>query len=343
MHNINWLDTNQIKIEPPKKPKKITATRFASVLGANPWASPFNAWCAITRTYEEPFVDNQYTVAGKTIEPIIFDYLRKSYMMDNLKTPTDLYGADYFQKTWGDFFPNDPICGGMWDALLYEDGKPSTIIEIKTSSRPQDWQTDVPENYKLQSALYAKLLGIDDVIMVAAFLSPADYDTPEKFKPSVKNTITVEFKVSQEYPNFSEMVEQAVEWWRTHVESGISPIFDEKKDADILKELRTNSLSPDTDVTTLIAEAEELKTILDKAHSGIEETEQRYKSVSEMLKKHAMSNFRDGDTKVNLAGNRFTWSLARTESTTIDKDALKADGLLEKYSKPSVTYRMTVK
>ncbi len=32
-----------------------------------------------------------------------------------------------------------------------------------------------------------------------------------------------------------------------------------------------------------------------------------------------------------------------TYAITVDKDALKADGLLEKYSKPTVTYRMTVK
>ena len=49
--------------------KKITGTRFAAIMGLNKWTTPFNAWCAITRTYEEPFEDTIYTVAGKTIEP----------------------------------------------------------------------------------------------------------------------------------------------------------------------------------------------------------------------------------------------------------------------------------
>ncbi len=32
---MEWLDTNQLKIVPPKKPKKITGTRFAAIMGKN--------------------------------------------------------------------------------------------------------------------------------------------------------------------------------------------------------------------------------------------------------------------------------------------------------------------
>ena len=39
--------------------------------------------------------------------------MKKSYFMTNLITPTDVYGADYFQKTWGDFFKDSPIFGGI--------------------------------------------------------------------------------------------------------------------------------------------------------------------------------------------------------------------------------------
>jgi hypothetical protein len=33
--------------------------------------------------------------------------------------------------------------------------------------------------------------------------------------------------------------------------------------------------------------------------------------------------------------------LSKTDSTEIDKESLKADGLLEKYTKPKTTYRLT--
>ena len=46
-----------------------------------------------------------------------------------------------------------------------------------------------------------------------------------------------------------------------------------------------------------------------------------------------MKQFREGDKKVEVKGSTFTWTVSRSETTAIDKDALKADGLLDKYSK----------
>jgi hypothetical protein len=54
-----------------------------------------------------------------------------------------------------------------------------------------------------------------------------------------------------------------------------------------------------------------------------------------------VSQFRDGDKKVAVAGAKYEWIVSRTETTEIDKEALKKDGLLEKYSKPKVGYRIT--
>jgi hypothetical protein len=230
---MKWID-NHIEVTPPKKPKKMTATRFASVLGLNPWSTAFEMWCTITRTYEKPFEDTIYTIAGKAIEPKQIEYMKKAYVMDNLRTPTDVYGADYFNETWGDFFKNIPIFGGMWDSLLMDDeGNPEAVIEFKTTKRSEDWAGDVPEYYALQAALYAYLLGVDDVIMVASFLEAGDYEKPENFIPSATNTITVDFKVSERYPDFDMMIEKASAWWKEHIETGISPDFDEKKDAEI--------------------------------------------------------------------------------------------------------------
>lgn len=344
MKDIKWLEGNRIQIDPPKKTKKITGTRFASILGLNVWSTPFEMWCAITKTYEEPFEDTIYTIAGKTIEPKQADYMKRSYGMD-LITPTDRYGEDYFNKTWGDFFPENKHLGGMWDYLGINDetGEVDTVLEMKTTKRIEDWQSDAPEYYAMQAALYAYLLGVDNVIMVASFLDPKDYDHPENYKPNIKNTITIEFKVSERYPNFADMVAQVEKWWDDYVATGISPEYNEKKDAEILKALRTNSLAPETDIEALIAEGEGLKKELDDVAASIAEKEKRLKKINDLLKEHAMSQFRDGDKKVEIKGQSYVWTVARSDSTTIDKDGLKADGLLEKYSKPTTTYRMTVK
>ena len=89
---MEWLDGNKIQIIPPKRPKKLTGTRFATILGLNPWSTPFEIWCEVTRTYQKPFEDTIYTIAGKTIEPKQAEYMKQTYFMSNLVTPTDIWG-----------------------------------------------------------------------------------------------------------------------------------------------------------------------------------------------------------------------------------------------------------
>lgn len=342
---MEWLDGNKIQIIPPKRPKKLTGTRFATILGLNPWSTPFEIWCEVTRTYQKPFEDTIYTIAGKTIEPKQAEYMKQTYFMSNLVTPTDIWGKDYFRQTYGDFFRESPVLGGMWDYLLYgKDGKPTTVLEMKTSKRVEDWKDDIPEYYALQVALYAYLLGVDEVIMVASFLEPKDYDAPEKFVCSGENTITRPFKVSERYPDFEKKyVKPALKWWKDYVESGISPAFDERKDAEILKALRTNNLSPETDMAALVKEAEDLKAKLDAHAAEVAEDEKRYKVLTDMIKKAAIAQFRDGDKKVSIAGSAYNWEVSRTSTTKINKDAMKADGILAKYTTTEDSYRISLK
>ena len=343
MPDIKWVG-NHIEIAPPKKTKKLTGTRFASIFGLNPWSTDFEIWCAVTKTWEKPFVDTIYTAAGKVIEGIQIDYMRKAYGMYNLRTPTDVYGEDYFKKTWGDFFRDTPILGGLWDSLLVdENGKPEAVLEFKTTKRSEDWLNDVPEYYALQAALYAHLLGVDDVIMVASFLEGKDYEHPEAFVPSAANTITVEFKVSERYPDFARMVAAAKQWWREYVETGISPDYDEKKDAEILKALRTNSITPDTTIDALIAEAEQLKGELETVYASVSDKEKRLKAVTEQIKKSLVEAFRANDVAVEHKGGQYIWSVSKSESYELDKEAIVADGLFDKYSRKKETFRINTK
>lgn len=294
---MEFLENNRLKVDPPKKPKKLTATRFATIMGLNAWSTPFSAWCEMTRTYEEPFTDSIYTVAGKIIEPKICEYLRKRLFMD-IKSPTDVYGQDYFKKTWGDFFPSVEGLGGMWD-FLGDD----FVVEVKTTKRAEDWlgvdgKPEPPIYYKLQAALYAYLLGFDDVVMTCSFLEAKDYpidlgngkydESPaQAFEPTVDNTIVIEFKVSEEFPTFKESyIDPAMDFWRDHVLTGISPEYDEKKDAEILKALRKNTVEPtDEDVKKLIAEGDRLRVTIDKTEAKIADKKKRLKEIEDVVKK----------------------------------------------------------
>lgn len=340
---MEFLPNGRIKVDPPKKPKKLTATRFATIMGLNSWNTPFSAWCEMTRTYEEPFEENQYTRAGKVIEPKIYDYLKSRYFMD-IKSPTDVYGEDYFKKTWGDFFPDVEGLGGMWD-FIGDD----FVVEVKTTKRVEDWRgadgkVEPPIYYKLQACLYAYLLGFDDVVMTCSFLKDADYINPEAFVPDMNNTVVIEFKVSEEFPTFEEsFIAPAMKFWNDNVLTGISPKFDEKKDAEILKVLRKNvTEASDSEIAKLMTEADKLRTSINKAEDKIADKKKRLKEIEDIVKKSMIGQFRDGDKKVEIAGKKFVWTLSRSDRTSLDNKTLKEElpDVFNKYSKTTPVYTL---
>ena len=342
---MQWNDDNTITVTPPKKPKKVTGTRFASVLDLNRWSSPFEAWCAITRTYEEPFEDTIYTIAGKTIEPKQADYIAEQYFWERMVRPADIWGEDYFRKTWGDFFPDTKIFGGMWDYLFTDSaGNPTTVLEMKTTKRVEDWEDDIPEYYAMQAALYAYLLKVDKVIMVCTVLEDKDYENPERFQVNASNTFTREFLVSERYPDMEKTIRKVKKWWKDHVVSGKSPAYDEKRDAEILKALRANTVNPETDVAELVREAEEIQTRLDAVAEQTAEDVKRLKVLKDQIKEVAQGQFRDGDKEVIIPGSKFNWVTSVSRRLSVDESAMKADGVLDKYkTKETVTYRLTNK
>lgn len=333
----------RIEIEPPKKPKKITGTRLAAILGHNKWSTPFETWCAITRTYEKPFEDSIYTVAGKVIEPKITEYLSRRYFMD-LKTPEDVYGKDFFKKTFGDFYGHVKVFGGMWDALGED-----YIVEIKTTKRAEDWKNEPPLNYMLQGALYAWLSGYDEVLMVCAFLEDEDYEHPEDFTPTIENVYLHRFKISERFPNFEDdVIRPATLWWHEYVEKGVSPEWDEKKDAEILKALRTNIVK-DTDdgdrpLSELVQEYEIITEDIARLREryGIDDLEKLAKDMSELIKTRLVSQFREGDKTVKYGSARSTYTVTRADRLSIDTKALKAEqpGVYDAYVRTSTTYTL---
>ena len=344
---MEWLKDKRIQIVPPKKPKKITGTRFANILGYNPWHSPFETWCEITRTWEKPYEETKYTRAGKIIEPKQAEFIKRAYFLPELISPSDIWTEDYFNKTYGDFFKQDKVFGGMWDYLLpTEDGKTiRAVFEMKTTKRSEDWKEDIPEYYALQAALYAYLLKVEEVYVVVSLLDDPDYEHPEEFVPSISkgNTRVFFFKVHERYPDFENIVKTALKWWKKHVEGGISPEYDEKRDEEVLKALRTNTLNPETEIAELIDEMETLTVEINEAYEAVSDKEKRLQTLKNIVKEYGEKQFREGDKYINLEGKRMIWTVSRQDSSRVDTKALEADGLLKKYSEPSTTYRLTNK
>lgn len=353
MGAVQWNTDGTISVEPPKRPKKITGTRLAGILGLNRWTTPFQVWCDVTKTWQEPFEETKYTLAGKAIEPKQIAYMREAYGMDDLVDPHDVWGADPFKSTYGNFYSH-PVLGGMWDALLVDRerwdgtakglrGATEAVLEFKTTKRAEDWADGaVPEYYAMQAALYAWLLDCDQVVMVVSFLGDGDYDDPGAYEPSAANTATREFLVSERYPDFGrDVVGCALGWWRAHVETGDSPEYDEAADAEALAALRTATLNPTTDIDALLAELASLNREVSAAHASVAAAEKRMKAVKEQLRQYAAESIGDAE-KCELSGSGVTCRLARTKSAKLDEGALKADGLYDKYLVEAESSRFTV-
>lgn len=338
---LKWNNNNTITNDNIKRPKKITGTRFASVLGLNKWTTEFQVWCEITRSYNLPFEENQYTRAGKTIEPKVIEYLKSFYYgADAIVTPEDIYGADPFQKTWGDFYPEEPIFGGMWDALLVDpDTKEiQAIIEIKTTKRAEDWVGgDAPIFQSMQGALYAHLKDCPKVIMTGTILEDEDYINPENFVVNSSNTFIDEFSLTDRFPNLAKSITRAETWWKDHVETGISPKYNEKRDAEYLDPLRTHYVPITEDnISELLDKIDDLQDKVD----AFKVTENELKQAKDQLKEYMMDKFRDGDTKVETESKKYTYTLSKSERSSVDSRKLKKDGLYDQYCRTSTVYTL---
>ena len=332
--------------EKPKRIRKITGTRFAAILGLNPWSSPFEAWCDMTGTYKIPFEDTKYTLAGKAIEPKVIAYLdaKYHYGRGNLKGPDDWFGKTKEQLHF-DHFPDSDRYGGMWDCRTKQ-----IVYELKTTKRAEDWYKhgtlDAPIYYKLQGALYAWLLGLDKFRMVLTVLEDSDYEHPEAFIPTPKNTHVIQYSLSRDMPQFEGYIDACENWYHNYVELAASPAWDEhyKNDKEIIKALTTAHAAPtDTPegvdpITVLLREIEPLQAAVDAMH----DTEDRLKKLKDQLKPLLVGQMSASDKKIVLPGSAYEFIVSRTASARVDNAALKKDGLYDKYAKMTETINLNV-
>lgn len=246
---IEWMSGQRIKAPLPDNPKKITGTRFAAILGADPYNTPFSTWCSIMNVYEKPFEENQYTITGRVVEPKQYSFVSEKLNGGfRAISPEERFGENAKETTKYNFFDEDnEVFGGMWDYLLERNNKCVAVFEMKTTNikNAQKWRQKIPDNVKLQAALYAYLLDVEDYYIVASFIREEDYDHPENYVCTDNNTIIQRFNLKRDYIDFeSNCIQRVLQWWNQHVITGISPPYDNFRDRAILSELRTNSSHP---------------------------------------------------------------------------------------------------
>lgn len=348
---------NRIVIEggKPKRCKKLTMTRLGTILGLNPWATPFSAWCEITKVYEKPFAETPETKAGKVIEPIVREWLKNDvYESTNIMSPEEFYG-----NTWGsvskkyDFYPERKVFGGMWDTVLVKpnNGGIKRIFEQKTTRRVEDWVNGAPLYYVVQGLGYCYMSGVIDLTMTGTFLEEKDYMHPENFVPNESNTMLVDYDTSYKillpdgmYYTIDECFEIAENWWNTYVETGISPEFDtsSKVDNEIIKALKSKTIDvDDTSVEYLyndfINQSKKLEEV--RQANNIAELEEAVSLAKQKLSEKMKEGMSELDTSIAYRDAKLT----KVVSKRVDTDALKKAGLFDSYSKETISYKMNIK
>ena len=347
MMNYKLVDQH-VELEKIGKVKKITGTRLATILGLNAWSTSFEAWCDMTKLYKEPFEDTVYTIAGKVIEPKITKYLNDVVFTGRVVGPEDYFGKDYAKMRF-DFWPNEPIFGGMWDALILnkKTGEPRGVIEIKTTKRAEDWQADIPLYYKIQAMLYAKLLKVKKVVFAVAFLDESIYEDPTKFVASADTVKAIQFDLDDR--EIFDYMFTSLEWYKKHIATRTSPDFDEKKDADILKELRTNRVEATESIEDYLATLDEVRPIIEANDREMKVYTDRLKSAEDGLKKELETKFTDQDNTVAITSGLYEFRVNRSvkDETLFNEKLFKKEqpDLYEKYlvTESKVTIRKQVK
>lgn len=290
---------------------KVTGTQMSGILNMNPWQTPFSTSVRMMRLFNEDISDKPSVHAGTVIEPKILDYIGA------------VHGDEVFEKregdheSWASDFQDD-VFGGHVDGFM-PDG---SIVEIKTSSRPQDWNKQIPIHYHIQASLYAEFFKADRIIFAVGFTDKDTLSNPDGFVPDKNNTIVVE---TGKIEGFDKMLKDAEEFYRRFILNGVTPIPDANNpiDRQIMSYL-------DAQLWT----EEDAKTEM-QLMNAYQDSLDNVKNLQTMLddSKQRFGLYMDYNDIGEISDGSTTIKRAVYSRTAIDTNLLKKDGLYDLYAK----------
>lgn len=299
-------------------PAKITGTHLSGCVGRNPWNTPFSTACALLGLYSEDLSDLPAIKTGNVLERKILDYLRDAYGIVRADEIFDAREGDHSE--WAQDF-EDEIFGGHVDGIT-ADGK---IVEVKTAGNPEDWMNGVPEHYHLQASLYAHFLGASEILFAVGFVTDNDRKDPYKWEPE-GNVSVITVPIIEE---FDTMLSEARTFYDTFVRKGITPVpTDAKTDRKICEYLDAQLMDAD-EVYDCTVRYEELLDIIDSVKDAEKE--------AETLKAKLMA-YMDATDTAEIVGSRSAFKRSQSVRRTLDTDAMKRDGVYDKYAADKVIY-----
>lgn len=321
-HQFSINDDNSISVDCPKI-GKITGTTLSAVLGNNPWQTPFSVACRLLGIYEDDISDNAHIKAGIILEPIIMGYLDNSGRLPNTQAEEIFGKREGSHEQWAQDF-DDEVYGGHIDGMT-PDG---AIVECKTTTNPSVWlKGNIPEHYWIQASLYAKFFNAEKIHFTVGILTQENLNNPYTFTPNEDN---VKVYTVGLHPDIDDIMQRGVDWYNNYLKDHRTPIpnLDSDLDRSILNQLQAQKFTEE-EVRSVLDSYEDILSKIDVLTKELKRLEQE----SETYKGQLITYMRVNDTKVK--SNKYRYQISTTIRKTADADALKRDGIFDRYSKDS--------
>lgn len=258
-----FMEANKAKF------KKITGSRFASILNMNNFSSPVKTWAIMVGIYSEP-MDKMIADAGNIIEPKIKDYVEQ-------KTGIKYKQYNPFEINF-DVFSDIEIFGGIPDGepinaenkvdytnhpmleikttaidsfmykkegtifVLQKDENNAPIVKSEGTKREKWFDSDknivIPIEYKMQLGLYCYLRKITKGLFAICFLKKQDYLEPKKCDVNKREVKLINFNVNLEL--LKHYIDQAEKWYKDFILTGKSPSLTQEDLEWLQLELKQN-------------------------------------------------------------------------------------------------------
>lgn len=305
---------------------KITGTTFSHIVGRSPWGTPFSAAAHILGLFKEDISDLPAVKTGVVLEPVILNYVRDQGVIPACEVfgnPEDYneYGQHVGEHRNWKMDWEDPIFGGHVDGIT-EDGR---IVEVKTTSSPEEWLKGVPEHYWLQASLYAHFLGATSIMFVVGFVDEVARANPWKWTP--ENNVSV-FNVEL-HPKLNEYLDFCTKWYHEFIEHFKTPVPDMSNEIDafIVRSLEVQLLTQE-EMFKLVDEYADCEDKIAELDDVVKRKEELKSQIMIFLQKH--------DLKF-ITGTKRAYKRTVSVRKIVDSDALKHDGLYDKYTKESTS------
>ena len=302
---------------------KCSGTSLAGILNCSPFTTPFQIACSLLGVCSED-LDGKFAVEfGKAHESTIIDYLNEAYPDEGIFIPAE----DVFEKREGDHDSwesdfEDDVFAGHVDGIVTNGAGEDFILEIKTSSKIDDWTEGVPLYYWLQVALYNHFITKREYAYVGLGMR-SQTDSIEDWKATDDNVRLFKMKIDPD--DFNEKLEKVRAWYEKYIMNGITPDFDPTNHGDLMMWNYLKSISKeDNEVQASVDRLLELKEIIDSKKLDMEAIETEYEALKESLRSYMSVN---GCDDIRGSNNKFKVCMSRHVRKSIDDKLLREDGI----------------